>query len=61
MTILAIARGIQKASHRVERTPAALLHWPLFWLATTLYGISHLAQRLDNARIEAARAKRRQS
>ena len=59
--LLVMARGIQKASHRVERTPVALLHWPLFWLANGVYFLANLSQRIGNARIEARRTRREHS
>lgn len=57
--LLTIARGIQKASHRVERTPVAILHWPLFWMANGGYFLANIAQRIGIARIEARRTRRK--
>ena len=56
--LLAMARGIQKASHRVERTPVAILHWPLFWMANGVYALANLSQRIVIAQVEAGRTRR---
>ena len=50
---LKIARSIQNASHRIERTPAAFLHWPLFWIANGFYAMAAVVQRAEVARTEA--------